>query len=81
MRWGLHRATPTFQRYCGILLAVTLDIQTVLLSHYGSEWVQDVTILVPITNIQDIGVQQEKAEPIKTLPFFKIPRASPLKTC
>jgi len=30
---------------------------------------QDVTILDPVVNIQDIGVTQEKAEPIKTLPF------------
>jgi len=31
--------------------------------------VQNVTILIPLIDIQDIGVIQEKAEPIKTLPL------------
>ena len=30
-----------FQRYCGILLGVNLDIQSVLLNLYEEEWIED----------------------------------------
>ena len=36
------------------------------------KYLQDVTILVLIVKILDIGVTQEKAESIKTLPLFEL---------
>jgi len=64
MRSAMKKSTWTFQMYCGILLGVKLDIQSVLCNLYGSEWnagcLQNLTILVLIADTQYMDKSKEK---------------------